>query len=287
MALGGLSGGVGRLVLLTAVLALHEAGHLVAMRAFGYRDTRILFIPFLGAVTTGSQENVPGERRAIVLLAGPVPGLLLGFALSLIGATHDPVIRHAAGLLVAINAFNLLPLGALDGGKLLDVLLFSRGPLLRGAFTMASSTLLALFAYNRHAWLLLAVAWVGIGAAQRTYKIAQAARGLSERGALPLCLADASPEFVRELFDAAYFKVVPPLLRSSSRGVSAATANAMRDIHAQAVQRPASLPASVLMLTGYVAIFAVCTVAWLHRHSDLPMRRSSAAVATVPEIESR
>jgi hypothetical protein len=57
MALGGLSGGVGRLVLLTAVLALHEAGHLVAMRAFGYRDTRILFIPFLGAVTTGSQAS--------------------------------------------------------------------------------------------------------------------------------------------------------------------------------------------------------------------------------------
>jgi Zn-dependent protease len=140
------------------------------MRAFGYRDTRILFIPFLGAVTTGRQENVSRDRRAIVLLAGPLPGLLLGLGLSLVGAAHDPLIGHAAGLLVAINAFNLLPLAALDGGKLLEALLFSRGPLLLGAFTMATSALLALFAYNRHAWLLLAVAWVGFSLAPRTTK---------------------------------------------------------------------------------------------------------------------
>jgi Zn-dependent protease len=285
VALGGLAAGIGRLVLLTAVLGFHEAGHLVAMRAFGYRDARILFIPFLGAVTTGSRENVPGEQRAIVLLAGPVPGLLLGFSLFLLGATHDPVVRQAAGLLIAINAFNLLPLGALDGGKLLDVLLFSRGPLLRAVFAIATSALLGWFAYNRHAWLLLAVAWLGIGAAQNSYKAALAARRLGAREALPQSLEGASPEFLRQLFDLAYL-VTPPLLRRSSRG-AAANARAMREVHAQAVQRPASLPASALMLSAYVALFALCTVAWSHRHSAPASRHSARAVAAVRNADSR
>jgi hypothetical protein len=101
---------------------------------------------------------------------------------------------------------------------------------------------------------------------------------LGERSAIQQALADASPEFVRELFDAAYVKVVPPLVKRSSRRLAAVTANAMRDIHAQAVQRPASLPASALLLTGYVAIFAVCIMTWLHRRSDVPMSQSSAAL---------
>ena len=286
LVLGGLSGGVGRLVLLTAVLGFHEAGHLVAMRAFGYRDTRILFIPFLGAVTTGKEENVPGERRAVVLLAGPLPGLLLGFILFALGAGRDPVVRHAAALLVGINAFNLLPLGALDGGKLLDVLLFSRGPVLRGAFTMASSVLLGLLAYNLHAWVLFGVAWLGIGAAQRNYKIALAARRLGQREALPQSLVGASRDYLRQLFEMAD-AVIPPSIRGTSRS-AALSARAMRDIHAQAVQRPASLPASVLVLTGYIALFAFCIVTWAHRHSEQTARRHSAhAVAAVSEPESR
>jgi Zn-dependent protease len=268
VAVGGISTGVTGLSLLSAVLALHEAGHLVAMRAFGYRDTRILFIPFLGAVTTGTQHDVPGEQRAVVLLAGPMPGLLLGVALSLSGVTHDPLFRHAAGLLIGINAFNLLPLSVLDGGKLLEVLLFSRGPWLHAGFSFVTCTLLGLVAYKLHAWTLLAVAGVGLASAQRTLKVAYAARGLRERFVFPASLTGASPELLHALFDAAYVEVIPPVLKraGSARTLAKACAAAMREIHAQAAQRTASLPASVAILSGYVALFAFFAATWLRRH---------------------
>src|SRR4029450_5412665 len=67
-------------VALLAGVVFHEFGHFVAMRVLGYRDPRIYFVPFLGAVTTGGLpiEEQRGVRRAIVALAGPVPGPGLG-----------------------------------------------------------------------------------------------------------------------------------------------------------------------------------------------------------------
>ena len=40
------------LIIFIAVLGFHELGHLLAMRWFGYRDTSVMFIPFLGALAT-------------------------------------------------------------------------------------------------------------------------------------------------------------------------------------------------------------------------------------------
>jgi len=38
------------LLTLVGILFLHEAGHWLAMRYYGYQDTAIFFIPFLGAM---------------------------------------------------------------------------------------------------------------------------------------------------------------------------------------------------------------------------------------------
>ena len=37
-----------RVAILVSVILVHELGHYVAMRAYGYRDVKIFFIPFLG-----------------------------------------------------------------------------------------------------------------------------------------------------------------------------------------------------------------------------------------------
>src|SRR5439155_12865752 len=73
---------------LVAVLLYHELGHFVAMKLFGYRDATIFFVPFFGAATVGRKHDATAAQQIIVLLAGPVPGLLLALGLSLV--PHPP-----------------------------------------------------------------------------------------------------------------------------------------------------------------------------------------------------
>lgn len=136
-----------------AILLLHEGGHALAMRAFGYRDMSMFFIPFLGAMVTGRPRDIPAWKQALVLLAGPVPGLLLGAALlwwwgGAIPSAGGFDWQMAAWMAVLINLFNLLPLTPLDGGQLVELSLFSRWPrsrLLFSALSVAAMAALALW----------------------------------------------------------------------------------------------------------------------------------------------
>src|SRR6267143_4595384 len=61
-------------LILTGVLAFHEAGHFVAMRALGYRDVKMFFIPFFGAAVTGRRtggaawKEAPNPESTVVFL---------------------------------------------------------------------------------------------------------------------------------------------------------------------------------------------------------------------------
>jgi Zn-dependent protease len=118
---------------LLGILLVHEAGHAVAMRAFGYRDMTMLVVPMVGAVVTGqAKSELAAWQQAVILLAGPLPGLGIGAALLLgAGGTPSHDVYEAASLAIIINLFNLLPLTPLDGGQLLEVALFSRWPAAR------------------------------------------------------------------------------------------------------------------------------------------------------------
>jgi Zn-dependent protease len=132
------------------ILLFHESGHWVAMKLFRYRNLRLFFIPFFGAAVTGRNWNVAGWKKALVSLAGPVPGIALGIVLGLIGLVlHQPQVIHGALLLLFVNGFNLLPLLPLDGGHVLQDTLFCRNRWLDVAFrivAMVGLLLLGLFA---------------------------------------------------------------------------------------------------------------------------------------------
>ncbi|MBS0660887.1 MAG: site-2 protease family protein [Verrucomicrobia bacterium] len=142
-------------LLLTGALVFHELGHLVAMRLFGSRDTSLLFIPFLGGVAL--QNDRPATKpwqEVIMLLAGPVPGLVLGFALLgallvLPAAALPSWSWMAVAVLLTLNAFNLLlPIAPLDGGQLLQTAFLGRFPRFAALFRSASGLgLIALAAY--------------------------------------------------------------------------------------------------------------------------------------------
>src|SRR5258705_10856071 len=66
------------LLLITAIVVFHELGHFFAMKSFRYKDLGIFFIPLLGAYVSGSKREVSQKESAIILLAGPLPGIILG-----------------------------------------------------------------------------------------------------------------------------------------------------------------------------------------------------------------
>lgn len=112
------------LAALLGVLLLHEGGHWLAMRAFGYRDLSMFFLPLLGAAVTGRKRDASAVQQVLVSLAGPLPGLALGMVLML--GADDPLQRLVAWMLIAVNWSNLLPVLPFDGGHVLRTLLFAR-----------------------------------------------------------------------------------------------------------------------------------------------------------------
>lgn len=124
-------------LVLILVLFVHEAGHFVGMKLFGYRDVRIFFIPLLGAATAGTATNPSGAKRVIVSLLGPLPGIVIGIVCwGLYFQTHNEALLQPARAFLILNAFNLLPFHPLDGGQLVDELIFSRHPLLELLFKL-------------------------------------------------------------------------------------------------------------------------------------------------------
>jgi Zn-dependent protease len=152
-------------VILVLILLLHEGGHALAMRAFGYRDMSLFFVPMLGAVVTGTSKALPAWKQAVILLAGPLPGLLAGLAaLIYLGADPRPFSgfdwQLPAMMAVMINLFNLLPITPLDGGQLVEVALFSRWPNARLAFhlfSVAGFIALALWIKVGFVWVLVLI----------------------------------------------------------------------------------------------------------------------------------
>ncbi len=132
------------LIVIVGVLLFHELGHIVGMWLFGYRDLQILFIPFMGALASGKKDNPTALQKAIVSLLGPLPGLILAFALArLYPEMQIEWLNQTILMLFIINYLNLLPLMPLDGGQLLNTVVFDRYPKLQFGFLFVSAGLLA------------------------------------------------------------------------------------------------------------------------------------------------
>jgi stage IV sporulation protein FB len=116
----------------------------------------------LGAYVSGTKRVVTQRESAFVLLAGPLPGILLGSALyvgieqGVVPRTiYDFNIMTCVIFLVVLNGINLLPIYPLDGGQLLNrVFLDEEGWVSKG-FVLLSAVLLAYMAIHYHILPLL------------------------------------------------------------------------------------------------------------------------------------
>lgn len=94
----------------------HELGHLTANCLVGGRLRWLRLLP--GGFEMGTDGRLTAARRAAVLLAGPLFNGLAAVLLAAVGASAQLRAVNAALL-----ALNLLPVGHLDGGQLLELLL--------------------------------------------------------------------------------------------------------------------------------------------------------------------
>lgn len=166
----GVSGGIAVIV----AVMWHEWGHVIAFRVAGHSDARFRLIPLFGGVAISDKRPKDHATDCFITLMGP------GFSVSLVvvlvlaeailrdaGSPLAPHVRRAAIITGAINAFNMLPLWPLDGGRALRAITVTAAPKLAGIVTTVMSATLAAIALMHQMWILLMFAIIGYRYAQQ------------------------------------------------------------------------------------------------------------------------
>lgn len=174
--LGFFKWGLESVLLIILVLFIHEMGHFLSMKMFGYKNLQMFFIPLFGAAVSGVSYNVAAWKKAIVSLMGPLPGIFISIVLLVIALiTKNKTYLEAGTLFLLINAFNLLPITPLDGGRFLHGLLFSRNRYVEMVVNILASVAFFALAAATHSWLFRILGIISLLSIQVKFKIAAAA----------------------------------------------------------------------------------------------------------------
>ena len=105
------------------LIFVHECGHLVAAKLFGLKVGAPVFIPFMGALIALKEAPKNAWVESVVGIGGPVFGAIGAAACGWIYfATGNPLFMALAYTTCFLNLFNLVPLGFLDGGRIVTAL---------------------------------------------------------------------------------------------------------------------------------------------------------------------
>ncbi len=121
------------------VLLIHESGHFLFMKLFKYNNVRIFIVPLLGAFTSGAKQKVSQFQMSLIILGGPVPGIIIGCVLLYLNQEiKNENIQMLANTFLIINLLNLLPMHPLDGGRMIETLFFRENYMIRMVFGVIS-----------------------------------------------------------------------------------------------------------------------------------------------------
>ena len=161
--------------ILVTVIVIHELGHFIAMKFFGYKGVNMTFIPFVGAYVSGEASNFSRKNKIIMLFAGPLPGICIGLVLFyLYQNNHEHIYLRAALPFLLLNIFNLLPISPLDGGQIFETLFFTGNRIIQLLFLYISLLLILLLTYKLKAYSLILIAFlifIRIGSLNLTNKV--------------------------------------------------------------------------------------------------------------------
>lgn len=186
------------LVSIVIVLFVHELGHLLAMKIFGYRNVRMFFIPLFGAAVSGTNYTAPGWKKVIVALAGPLPGILLGGALAVVGVMkgQDWMVR-AGNFAILLNVFQLLPVLPLDGGRVMQAVLFSRHHMLDTIFGVFAGVAMAALGAALGSTILILLGVFMLAGLRIRHTLGAIAGGLRKQATPLATAAPVSPAVTR------------------------------------------------------------------------------------------
>jgi Zn-dependent protease len=105
------------------LIFIHECGHLLAAKRFGLKVGAPVFIPFLGALIALKEAPRNAWIESVVGIGGPLlgsAGALVCGAIYL--ATGNLMFLSLAYTGFLLNLFNLMPVGFLDGGRIVTAL---------------------------------------------------------------------------------------------------------------------------------------------------------------------
>jgi Zn-dependent protease len=264
--LGLFESGVRDVLIIILVLLIHEAGHFIGMRLFGYKNVQMFFIPFFGAAVSGQSRNVPAYKKAVVTLLGPLPGIFLGIVFAIVYLiTKTALYKQMMIMFLIINAFNLLPFFPLDGGRFLHEVLFSRNRYIELVFSILAALALIGLGLLMQAWLLAAFGLFALIGAQFPFKVAAIANQLKphlaaaeppymdtppepqQTESIPAEIAEQIIDKIRQKFSA----------RLTVKTVAAYTKQVWERMHV----RPPRIPATLLLLGVYLFSFCFSFVA--------------------------
>jgi Zn-dependent protease len=142
------------LLLITGIVLIHEFGHFMAMKFYRYNELGIFFIPLLGAYVSGTKREVSQKQSAVILLAGPLPGIIIGTIMYLLAQKgygydfFDIGLERTGLLFIILNLINLFPIYPLDGGQLLNRVFLEEDTVWSKLFVFLSIGFLCWFAWR-------------------------------------------------------------------------------------------------------------------------------------------
>lgn len=160
---------------LILVLLIHELGHFLFMKMFGYSDVKMLFVPFMGAFVQGKKDEYKQKQSLFVVLAGPIPGIIIGLSIFYLGFKWKmDWMNDLAFLFMVLNVINLLPLDPLDGGQVLKLLVKKNQDLFQLIFSFISSLVMIGVGWYFQLWLIVIFGFLmglRVRMTQRNYSI--------------------------------------------------------------------------------------------------------------------
>jgi len=255
--------------MLLLVLLLHEMGHFSMMKLFGYKDLKMTFIPFLGAMVQGEKKKYSQKETIIMLLAGPLPGTLIGLLLIQYGIANEiSWLIQLCVLLIFLNVINLLPLDPLDGGQLVKSIFIGNHELFQLIFAITSSFSVIALGWWFDSWFIIIFGFVMGFRVKQLHKLYLIRKDLR--------IADVSVETSYDsLSDRAFAKIkkvvmeYTPVLKtiqeeSDNEQFDKILANQVDNILLQPSEKDASNYFKIFTILIWLATFAFSVYTFLH-----------------------
>lgn len=119
------TGYMAEMMTLFLIVVVHELGHVMAARSFGWTIREVKLLPFGGVAEAEEASGASAKEDALVAIAGPLQNgwmALAAWACGWLGWWDGEWASYVVQANLMIGLFNLLPIYPLDGGKLLQAL---------------------------------------------------------------------------------------------------------------------------------------------------------------------